>query len=104
MKSHYFVQSFAGVSVPEPFLKASDLFVGITYGGVVELYLQTQLQLNSKPNRTGYDSNVDGSSSNGLHVLAKGRQCYSSRIAKCTSMLCTYSDHITTSANPEKYG
>lgn len=54
MKTHYFVQSFAGVSVPEPFLKASDLFVGITYGGVVELYLQTQLQLNSKPNRTGF--------------------------------------------------
>lgn len=54
MKSRYFVQSFAGVSVPEPFLKASDLFVGITYGGVVELYLQTQLQLNSKPNRTGF--------------------------------------------------
>lgn len=52
MKSHYFVQSFAGVSMPEPFLKASDLFVGITYGGVVELYLQTQLQLDSrsKPN------------------------------------------------------
>lgn len=25
MKSHYFVQSFAGVSMPEPFLKASDL-------------------------------------------------------------------------------
>ena len=52
----------------------------------------------------GYDSYVDGSFSNGLHVLAKGRRRYPSRIAKCTSMLCTYSDHITTSADPEKPG
>ena len=51
-----------------------------------------------------YDSYVDGSSNNGLNVLAKGRQCCPSRTAKCTSMLCTYSDHITTSADPEKRG
>lgn len=49
MKSHYFVQSFAGVSMPEPFLKASDLFVGITYGGVVELYT-IAAQQQTKPN------------------------------------------------------
>lgn len=67
MKSHYFVQSFAGVSMPEPFLKASDLFVGITYGGVVELYLQTQLQLNSKPNRTGFRNKI------GFHVAVNQR-------------------------------
>ena len=30
----------------------------------------------------GYDSCVDGSSSNGLHVLAIGRRCYPLRVAK----------------------